>query len=77
MGLWVEVESMDHADICTCDPRALGQDHIEGAYERAEANVELIALAPDMYRALKRLVTYFPKGAPETREARAIINSLK
>jgi len=75
VGYWVEVENDRYSDICTCDPSVLGQDHIEGADERATMNARLIAAAPDMLTALKVLVTLFPKNAPETIKAKEIIKA--
>lgn len=55
VAAWVEHEDDNVADICTCDPAALGQECLGRSYEEMHANAVLIAAAPALLRALKRL----------------------
>ena len=48
VGCWVEHDDDSVADICTCDPAAMGQEHLGRTPEEIEANVRLIAAAPDL-----------------------------
>lgn len=52
VGAWVEVESDDVADICTCHTEDFGQGHLGRSAEEMMANACLIASAPDMLECL-------------------------
>lgn len=52
VGAWVEVESDDVADICTCHTEDFGQAHLGRSAEEMMANACLIASAPDMLECL-------------------------
>jgi len=60
-GNWVAVGSrVEHtddavADICTCDPSDLGQSRLARSDAEIMANARLIAAAPAMFRALKKV----------------------
>jgi hypothetical protein len=58
VGAWVEVEDDDVADICTCNPADIGQEHLKRSDAEVLANVRLIAAAPDMIELLKDLFPY-------------------
>ena len=55
VGSWIEHESDDVADIATFDPRDLGQK-FPRSQEEINANATLCAAAPQMYRALIRVL---------------------
>jgi flagellar biosynthesis component FlhA len=38
VGTWVEVEADDIADICSCNPSSIGQEHLNRSYEEQIAN---------------------------------------
>jgi hypothetical protein len=59
VGGWVEHPDDAIADICSCYPRALGQEHLDRPYEEVDANARLIAAAPEMLEALKAINTAF------------------
>jgi hypothetical protein len=52
VGAWVEHEDDDVADICSCDPATIGQEHLGRSDSEMCANAALIAAAPDMLAAL-------------------------
>lgn len=56
VGAWVEHTNDNVADICNCDPDAVGQSHLGRSDDEVCANARLIAAAPDMLAALKTLV---------------------
>lgn len=56
VGYWVEHEDDSVADICTCDPAAIGQEHLGRTGKEIAANVRLIAASPDLLAALRKLV---------------------
>ena len=53
VGAWVEIESDDVADICTCHTEDFGQAHLGRSAEEMMANACLIAAAPDLLEALE------------------------
>lgn len=52
VGTWVEYPNDKIADICTCDPEATGQAHLNRPYAESMANARLIAAAPELLEAL-------------------------
>lgn len=48
VGAWVEHEDDNVADICSCNPRDLSQEHLGRSYEEQCANARLIAAAPEL-----------------------------
>ena len=56
VGAWVEHDDDNVADICTCDPAAMGQAHLTRSVEELMANARLIAAAPDLIEALETLL---------------------
>jgi hypothetical protein len=58
VGAWVEVERDDIPDICTCNPRDIGQDHLKWNWKTVHANARLIAAAPDLLEALNAMLTH-------------------
>jgi len=56
VGHWVEHPNDRVADICTCDPRAIGQDHLGRTDAEICANARLIAAAPELLADLKDLL---------------------
>ncbi len=54
VGYWVE-HGDSVADICTCDPAAIEQEHLGRTSAEIEANARLIAAAPDLLEALKSM----------------------
>lgn len=57
VGIWVEHEDDNVADICDCDPASMGQGHLGRTYDEMRANAKLIAAAPDMLEFLKYVRT--------------------
>lgn len=55
VGAWVEHSDDEVADICTCDPDALGQN-LDRPYSEICANARLIAAAPALLSTLKDLI---------------------
>ena len=55
VGSWIEHESNEVADIATFDPRDMGQS-LPRSQEEINANARLCAAAPQMYRALVRIL---------------------
>lgn len=58
VGSWVEVESDDIPDICTCDPNHMGQASLHRSDEEVVANARLIAAAPEMLAMLHIIFPY-------------------
>jgi hypothetical protein len=56
VGAWVEVEDNEIADICSCNPASIGQDHLNRNHEEQIANANLIAAAPELLAALVKFV---------------------
>lgn len=56
---WVEHEDDDVADICTCDPAAIGQEHLGRSTDEIYANVRLIAAAPELLASLQALINEY------------------
>ena len=48
VGNWVETEVDYRPDICSCDLRSMGQEHLWRPLEETHANAQLIAAAPYM-----------------------------
>lgn len=69
VGAWVEHPSDNVADICTCDPDALGQGHLVKNYDTVYANAQLIACAPDLLTALKAMVAADPHKYRDSHKA--------
>lgn len=59
VGYWVEHENDNVADICTCDPAAIEQEHLGRKPAEIEANARLIAAAPNLLAALQALVAEY------------------
>lgn len=53
VGAWVEIESTTRPDICSCDPKTIGQTG--RTYEQMCANARLISAAPDLLAVLQEL----------------------
>tara|TARA_R110000868_G_scaffold12616_1_gene59910 strand:- start:1777 stop:2049 length:273 start_codon:yes stop_codon:yes gene_type:complete len=70
VGYWVEHDDDSVADICTCDPADMGQDHLGRTPEEIEANARLIAAAPDLLNAVRFLLSN-----PDNRISAADINA--
>ena len=56
VGGWVEVEDDNIPDICTCDPEDMGQDYLERSEQEIMANARLIATAPLLLEAAKKIM---------------------
>jgi hypothetical protein len=65
VGYWVEVESDDVPDICTCNPADMGEGHLHRSDEEILANVHLIAAAPAMLDALDAARDYIAAASPK------------
>lgn len=64
VGAWVEHPDDDVADICSCDPATINQEHLGRGDSEICANARLIAAAPDMLDALQ-FVTSASRILPE------------
>ncbi len=71
VGAWVEVERDDIPDICTCNPRDIGQDHLKWNWKTVHANARLIAAAPDLLEALKDVLPELESIGPLEKFERA------
>lgn len=56
VGAWVEVEDDNIPDICTCNPEDMGQDYLGRSDEEIVANARLIAAAPLLLEAAKKIM---------------------
>ena len=61
VGAQVETENDSVPDICTCDPQAMRQSHLDWNPKTVQANARLIAAAPDLLEAL-RMMLNVPQG---------------
>jgi len=67
VGAWVEHPNDEVADICSCDPAAMGQAHLKRSVAETYANARLIAAAPSLLKALQAIVDQEQHdGSPET-----------
>lgn len=55
VGYWVEHPDDDVADICTCNPADLGQEHLARSDDEIVANARLIAAAPELLALAERV----------------------
>ncbi len=55
VGAWVEHPDDDVADICSCDPATINQEHLGRGDSEICANARLIAAAPDLLEVCRRL----------------------
>lgn len=71
VGAWIEHEDDGVADICTCNPKDIGQEHLGRTYKEMCANAILMAAAPDLLKAVRGLLK-MPDfdGTTETSKAR-------
>lgn len=56
VGCWVEHVSDDVADIASCNTEDIGQAHMGRSYAEMAANALLMAAAPRMLKALRRVL---------------------
>ena len=61
VGAQVETENDSVPDICTCDPQAMRQSHLDWNPKTVQANARLIAAAPDLLATLKATVSLLEK----------------
>lgn len=78
VGGMVEVEDDRIADICSCYPYDMGQDHLKRSEEEIMANARLIAAAPALLDALLHMMDCFTDdhrwdGVPVADKARAAV----
>ena len=78
VGAQVETENDSVPDICTCDPQAMRQSHLDWHPKTVQANARLIAAAPELLEALELVVSFVNAGdgtwtVEEQQKARAAI----
>ena len=61
VGAWVEHEDFDIADICSCNPESIGQEHFGRSYKEMCANARLMAASPRLLKALRCIVEMNPE----------------
>ena len=76
VGAWVEHENDNVGDICTCNPEDIGQSHLGRSDEEIRANAELIARAPKMLTALRKIRRLYPASTGAYQIANGAIKGL-
>ena len=76
VGAWVEHEDDNVADICTCNPADIGQERFGRSSAEIAANATLIAAAPSMLAALKKIKRLYPASTDAYQIAKQAIKGL-
>lgn len=73
----IEIERSDKPDICTLDPELFGQGHLKRSDAETWANAHLIAAAPDLLSAAKRVLSVMDRSATGSDECPAAFDALR